>query len=293
MSKISYAIIIPARNEAQYLDFTIESVRSQTLRPTVMVIVDDGSSDGTDEVAKRAAAQSDWIRVVNRSDRGYRKPGGGVIDAFYEGYAQISSVDWEFVVKLDGDLSFGPDYFERCIARFQKDPKLGIGGGIVCKKVGDQLIPESTVDPAFHVRGATKIYRRQCWEQIGGLIHAAGWDTVDEVKANMLGWVTYSFPEIRIYHYRPAGEAQGLWKNWVKNGVANYIAGYHPLFMLFKCIRRFPCKPYAISSVALMMGFLSGYIKKVPQVADKEFIRYFQQQQLRRLTLRKSLWSAH
>ncbi|MGD0812286.1 MAG: glycosyltransferase family A protein [Verrucomicrobiota bacterium] len=291
MSTFPYVIICPVRNEEDFLDFTIESVRSQTLRPTIMVIVNDGSTDGTGQVAKKAAAQSDWIRIVDRADRGYRKPGGGVIDAFYDGFTEIGVAEWEFVIKLDGDLSFSPDYFERCFARFEKDPKLGIGGGTVCKEVSGQLIPESTVDPAFHVRGATKIYRKRCWEQIGGLIRAPGWDTVDEVKANMLGWVTYSFPDIRIHHHRPAGQAQGVWKDWFKNGLANYTAGYHPLFMFFKCIRRFICKPYAISSIGLMAGFLSGYIKRVPQVEDEEFIRYFQEQQIRRLTLRSSLWT--
>jgi biofilm PGA synthesis N-glycosyltransferase PgaC len=290
MSKPAYAIISPVRNEAQYLGFTIESIRSQTLRPSVVVIVDDGSSDGTGQVAQAAADQANWIRVVNRSDRGYRKPGGGVVDAFYDGFAQIGSVDWDYVVKLDGDLSFAPDYFERCIARFHKDAKLGIGGGTVCKKANGQLTPESTIDPAFHVRGATKIYRRQCWDQIGGLIRAPGWDTVDEVKANMLGWVTYSFPEIQVHHHRPAGQAQGAWKDSVKNGLANYIAGYHPLFSFLKCVRRLPCKPYVIGSIGLMWGFLSGYVKKVPQVEDREFIRYFQQQQMRRLLKRDNLW---
>jgi glycosyltransferase involved in cell wall biosynthesis len=292
VNTISSVIIVPVRNEAKHLDFTIASVRSQTVRPTLMVIVDDGSTDGTDEVAKKAAAQSEWIRVINRADRGYRKPGGGVVDAFYDGYAQIGSLDWEYVVKLDGDLSFAPDYFEQCFARFQQNAKLGIGGGTVCKQENGQLIPESTIDPAFHVRGATKIYRRQCWEQIGGLLRAPGWDTVDEVKANMLGWATYSFPEIKVHHHRPTGQAQGVWKDWVKNGLANYTAGYHPLFMLFKCIRRFTCKPYAVSSMGLMVGFMSGYVKRTPQVADRELIKYFQQQQIRRLTLRSSLWSA-
>jgi glycosyltransferase involved in cell wall biosynthesis len=291
VSKVPYAIISPVRNEAQYLGSTIESVRNQTVRPVAWVIVDDGSTDETGQIAKTAAAQSDWIHVVNRADRGYRKPGGGVVDAFYDGYSRIGSADWQYVVKLDGDLSFAPDYFERCFARFQKDAKLGIGGGTVCREVHGELTPESTVDPPFHVRGATKIYRRQCWEQIAGLIRFPGWDTVDEVKANMLGWVTYSFPEIRVHHHRPTGQAQGVWKDWVKNGLANYVAGYHPLFMLVKCIRRFPCKPYIISSIGLMSGFLSGYVKKVPRVEDRELIRYFQRQQMRRLLMRDSLWN--
>lgn len=291
MHTMPYTVVSPVRNEAQYLGFTIDSIRRQTLRPEVFVIVDDGSTDETGQIAKKAAMQFDWIRVVTRADCGFRKPGGGVVDAFYDGYAQIASTNWDYVVKLDGDLSFAPDYFERCFARFQKDAKLGIGGGTVCKMVNGELFPESTVDPAFHVRGATKIYRRPCWEQIGGLIRAPGWDTVDEIKANMLGWVTLTFPEIRVHHHRPAGQALGSWKDWVKNGLANYVAGYHPLFMLLKCVSRVSKRPYGLAAAGLCFGFLSGYFKHVPQVDDQEMIRYFRRQQMRRLTFRDNLWT--
>src|SRR4029077_9964358 len=102
----------------------------------------------------------------------------------------IETEQWDFVVKLDGDLSFESDFFSRALQRFSEDARLGIGGGTVCRKYGDQLRPESK-DPAFHVRGATKIYRRECWRQLGGLYPVTGWDTLDEVKANMLGWRTY------------------------------------------------------------------------------------------------------
>ncbi len=286
----AYVLVTPVRNEAAYLQKTIDSMVSQTLPPRLWVIVDDGSADTTCSIIEAAAKQHLWIRLIRRADRGFRKAGGGVVDAFYDGYAQIGTVDWEYVIKLDGDLSFAPDYFERCFARFQKDARLGVGGGTICKKVNGQLIPESTIDPGFHVRGATKIYRRKCWEQIGGLIRAPGWDTVDEVKANMLGWATYTFREIQVHHHRPAGQAQGAWKDWVKNGRANYIAGYHPLFMLLKCMSRSIHRPYGFASIGLMCGFLSGYVKRVPRVADRELIRYFQQQQMRRLLKRDNLW---
>ena len=291
MNNPSYAVISPVRNEADYLGFTIASLQNQTVRPAIWVIVNDGSSDETSQIAKAAAQQFDWIHVVDREDRGYRKPGGGVVDAFYDGYAHIATTEWQYVVKLDGDLTLAENYFEQCLGRFQKDAKLGIGGGTVCKKVNGELLPESTIAPTFHVRGATKIYRRPCWEQIGGLIRAPGWDTVDEVKANMLGWVTYSFPEIKVHHHRPAGQAQGAWKDWVKNGLANYISGYHPLFMLFKCFTRLWQKPYGVAAVGLFYGFLSGYLKKTPQVEDQAMIRYFRRQQIRRLTFQDNLWT--
>jgi len=286
-----YVIISPVRNEAKYLPRTIEAVAKQTLLPKRWIIVDDGSSDETAAIAEAAAAQYNWIRVVRRSDRGYRQPGGGVIDAFYDGYNQMGGLDWQFIVKLDGDLSFVPDYFTRCLLHFQQDPRLGIGGGTICKETSGHLSPESTVDPAFHVRGATKIYRRECWERIGGLIRAPGWDTVDEFKANMLGWSTYTFPEIQVLHYRPAGQAQGNWKNWVKNGRANYVTGYHPLFVLLKSVNRLKSKPYGIAALGLLTGYVEGYLRRVPRVGDQQLIRYVRDQQMRRLLNRESLWT--
>src|SRR4030095_3818867 len=140
----------------------------------------------------------------------------GVVDAFYSGYERLAGIDWGFLVKLDGDLDFEDDYFERCLARFAKQPDLGIGGGVIYSQVGGQLKEEE--HPAFHVRGATKIYRRACWEQIGGLLRVPGWDTLDEVKANQLGWHTGSFPEVRIVQQRFTGEGGGQWPTWVKNG---------------------------------------------------------------------------
>ena len=97
-------------------------------------------------------------------------------------------------------------YFERCLCEFLVEPHLGIGGGVVCVRAKGKTKAESK-DPAFRVRESTKIYRRECWHQIGGLIRAPGWDTYDEVKANMLGWKTRTFNKIELVHHRPTGGA--------------------------------------------------------------------------------------
>ncbi|MFO1497471.1 MAG: glycosyltransferase family A protein [Verrucomicrobiota bacterium] len=290
MSAPRYIVLTPARNEEKFLSVTIESVVTQTIRPHRWIIINDGSTDGTGQIADAAARAHDWIQVLHRPDRGFRQPGGGVVEALNAGYALTMEEPWHFLVKLDGDLSFASNYFERCLLRFSKEPTLGIGGGTICNQVGADLTPEAPDDPAFHVRGATKVYRRECWEAIGGWIPAPGWDTVDEYKANMLGWITYTFPELRLWHHRPAGGAQGTWKNWVKNGLANYIAGYHPIFMISKCVRRAFVKPYGVVALGLLVGFVSGYARRVPQVNDKALIRYLRHQQICRLSLRESLW---
>jgi glycosyltransferase involved in cell wall biosynthesis len=283
-------IITPVRNEGQYLPKTIDSVVSQTLQPRKWIIVNDGSTDNTKQIIDEAAKQYPWIQGVHRPDRGYRKQGGGVIEAFYDGYKLTDHEPWDFLVKLDGDLSFDRNYFEACLGQFAANSKLGIGGGTVCCLKDGALVAESRNDPRFHVRGATKIYRRQCWEQLGGLLKAPGWDTVDELKANMLGWDTRTFAEILLLQHKDTGSADGAWRNWVKNGLANYISAYHPLFMLAKCMKRVFARPYFLNAAGLAFGFVGGYFRRVPKIEDSSLIRYIRTQQIRKLTLRPSIW---
>jgi poly-beta-1,6-N-acetyl-D-glucosamine synthase len=287
---ISYIIITPVRDEVQYVEQTITSVVSQTKSPSLWIIVDDGSTDGTSELLDKLTASISWIKVVHRNNRGFRAAGGGVVQAFYDGYSIIGQQDWDFIVKLDGDLSFTPDYFEQCFKIFDSEPALGIGGGTICQLEKDQLRVDSIGDPPFHVRGATKIYRRSCWEKISPLVNAAGWDTIDEVKANLYGWTTRTFNDLKLAQHKPTGGADGNWRNWFKNGRANYITGYHPLFMLAKCIKRAFKKPILIESIALMAGFCSGYLKRIPQAPDTDAISYLRQQQLKRLLFRPSIY---
>jgi len=289
-SDARYIVITPVRNEAEHVRRTIDSMARQSILPVRWVIVDDGSSDNTPAILERARTQHPWIVVVRRRDRGFRKSGGGVIEAFYEGYALVEHREWDFLVKLDGDLSFSADYFERCFAEFQANSQLGIGGGTVCILQDGHPRVEVRNDPVFHVRGATKIYRRACWNQIAPLVSAPGWDTIDEVKANMHGWRTRTFRNLPVVQHKPTGSADGAWLNWFKNGVANYVTGYHPLYMVAKCVKRAFSNPPLVSGLALGAGFCSGYIHRVPRVPDAGAIRYLRRQQLRRLLLQRSLY---
>ena len=115
------------------------------------------------------------------------------------------------------------------------------------------------------MRGPTKIYRRACWNELDGLIHAPGWDTLDEVKANMLGWATRTLQGINAIHHRPTGAAYGTWNEQVEGGVWKYIAGYHPLFMVLKCLQRMVEKPYFVGACGLFLGFVRGMFIGCPK----------------------------
>src|SRR5580698_1711925 len=278
---VKYVVITPVRDEEKHMEATIEAVAGQTIRPTEWVIVDDGSSDRTGDIIDQYAAKFSWISVVHRSNRGFRKSGGGVVEAFCDGYDRLRCNDWDFVVKLDGDLTFARTYFEKCFEHFELDPELGVGGGEIYHDVGG--VQKLEANPKFHVRGATKIYRRDCWEAIGGLLRAPGWDTIDEVKANMLGWKTYSFGELQLVHHRLTGTADGLLRDRIKHGIACYVSGYDPLFVVASCVSRLIQKPYIAGSAAIFYGFIKGYWIRMPRVNDKQLIKYLRTQQLRRL----------
>lgn len=286
--QMKYVVITPVRDEAAFLPATIESMLRQTVLPQEWVIVNDGSKDGTGNIIDEYASRYPWIRALHRKDRGFRKSGGGVVDAFNEGYQSLTSSGWHFIAKFDGDLTFESNYFDQCFEEFERDPNLGVGGGVICYVIDGVKRMESA--PSFHVRGATKIYRKECWDAIGGFWPAPGWDTIDEVKANRLGWSSRSFPKAFLIHHRHTGSADGLWSTMVKYGRANYICGYHPLFMVSKCVSRLVQRPFVLGSLGLMYGFLSGYIKHIPQVDDRATINYLRQQQLNRLFFRPTIW---
>jgi poly-beta-1,6-N-acetyl-D-glucosamine synthase len=283
-----YVVITPVRDEEKFIEATIESVLRQTVLPVEWVIVDDGSTDQTGAIIGGYAAQYPWIRAVHRANRGFRKSGGGVMEAFYDGYRVLRCDNWQFIVKLDGDLSFDPAYFEKCFDHFCKDPELGIGGGEIQHNINGSLKLEET--PRFHVRGATKIYKRACWEAIGGLWPAPGWDTIDDVRANMLGWKTFSFSDLHLLHHRFTGSAEGLLQDRVKHGKVCYVSGYHPLFILVSCFYRIAQKPYLIGSAGVLYGYLKAYLSHAPRVEDPAYVAYIHAQQLRRLFGMHTIW---
>ncbi len=285
---MKYVVITPVRDEEAYLRLTIESIIKQTIAPVEYVVVNDGSKDKTGQIIEEYARHYPWIRAVHREDRGFRKWGAGIIEAFYDGFHALSDTDWEFMAKLDGDLSFEPGYFSGMFDKFRQDPLLGIGGGFLYHL--DNGLKTLEGHPTFHVRGGAKIYRKGCWDAIGGLWVGPGSDTVDEVKANMLGWTTRSFPDLQIQHHRWTGAEYGRWGGIAKNGKTDYVSGYHPLFLAAKSVSRLWKKPYIVGSAALVYGYLSAFVQSTPRVDDPQLIRYLQKQQLAKLCGRETIW---
>ncbi|MEP6595448.1 MAG: glycosyltransferase, partial [Ginsengibacter sp.] len=219
---LRYAVITPVRNESEYIEKTIRSMIQQTVRPTEWIVVNDGSSDNTAEIVSKYSKAYSWIKLLNRIDRGTRQRGKGVVETFYTGYQALTQ-DYEVIVKLDGDLFFEPDFFQTLLNEFAINPKLGITGGAVYERLdGENWILQAKKD---HVRGPNKIYRRTCFEAIGGLKSTLGWDGIDQWEALSLGWEVKSFLNLKVLHYRWTGAATGFPKNKIEQGYGAYYMG--------------------------------------------------------------------
>lgn len=280
---VGYVVILPVRDEEKFIRLTLESMVRQTVLPRELVIVDDGSSDGTPGIVRKFVQVYPWIRLVRRADRGTRALGAGVVEAFKFGQENLSVSDFEFIVKLDGDLSFDADYFERLLAEFEENPKLGIASGATFILRNGKLVLEPI--NKGHTRGPCKLYRRSCFEQIGGLVPIIGWDMVDDLYAQYHGWETRNYPELVLTHHRPMGTSQaGIWQGKIRHGRGRYVTGSHPLFVLASGIYRMTDRPYVVNGLGVICGYLGAWLKRHPRIDDPKIRKFRRKKELEMLS---------
>jgi glycosyltransferase involved in cell wall biosynthesis len=281
----AYVIVSPVRDEAEYLQRTIDSIVAQQHRPAEWVIVDDGSTDDTARIAATAAAQNDWIRVVTRRERATASRGRGkpIVEAFNEGLASVTAPH-EFVVKMDGDLFVPPHYFDWVARTFERIPRAGIVGGFGLIPDGNEWIPDQL--GRHNVAGYIKAYRRACLDEIGGLQASMGWDGIDEYSARARGWTTHPLTELVVLHYRRRGARQAWWRARWDEGAGNAFMGYLPSFVVLRAgYRALVERPPILSGIVLFAGWAWSRLTRRPQVPDvaaREELRREQRARLRR-----------
>jgi poly-beta-1,6-N-acetyl-D-glucosamine synthase len=267
---------------------TLDTVTAQSLRPAKWVIVDDGSNDETPTILAEYAAQHDWIHVVTRADRGHRAVGPGVIDAFYAGYATIKPDEYEYLCKLDLDLRLPPRYFEILIGRMAINPRIGTCSGKSYIMDNGRLVFERHGDDTS--LGMTKLYRVECFKQIGGFVREVMWDGIDCHLCRMHGWIACSWdePELRFVHLRPMGSSQvGIYTGRMRHGYGQYFMGTGFVFMAASALFRLNQKPYVLGSLAMLSGWAWSALQGKPRYENPEFRRFLRRYQWRALLLGK------
>lgn len=277
-----YALITPCRDEAKYARRTLESIARQTVQPAVWVIVDDGSKDETPEILAEYAAKLPYVRVIRRADRGDRKLGGGVIDAFYAGYDTIDAGEYDYVTKLDLDLDLPPGYFEGLMKRMEADPRIGTASGKpFFTEAGTGRQVEEVCGDENSV-GMVKFYRTACFREIGGFVRELMWDGIDCHRCRQQGWVAVSWadPELRFEHLRPMGTShKNWWTGRVRHGFGQYYMGTTPAYMLASAVYRLAKPPVVVGSAAMLWGYARSLLTRQPRYGDAEFRRFVRRYQ--------------
>jgi glycosyltransferase involved in cell wall biosynthesis len=277
-----YCLITPCRDEAAFARRTLDSVARQTIPPARWIVVDDGSADDTPSIVEEYARRLPYIQLIRRPDRGHRKVGAGVIEAFNVGLAAVTLDDFDYVCKFDLDLDLPPEYFERLIRRMEAEPRLGTTSGkpwFVHPGSG-RLVPEICGDEMSV--GMTKFYRTSCFREIGGFVQQVMWDGIDCHRARMLGWLAESVDAepLRFVHLRPQGASQrGIWTGRTRAGFGQYYMGTAPLYYLASALFRLFQHPVLIGSVAMLWGYARSAMAGLPRYGDEEFRRFLRQYQ--------------
>jgi biofilm PGA synthesis N-glycosyltransferase PgaC len=269
-------LVTPARDEAAHLERTIRAVAAQTQRPDLWLIVDDGSTDATPEVLARAAAELPFLRVL----RAPQEEGSGLdrlavaaeARAFNWALGTIDLDDYTHVGKLDADVELPTEYFERLLERFDREPLLGVaGGGLLERGRSDWRLARV---PAYHVRGALKLYSRECFAAIGGVEERLGWDTIDETYARMEGFTTRSFPQLSARHHRPVATRGGTLRGRARHGQCAYILRYGGWWVTLRSLKVACSRPYGFSAIAFLYGYIRAAARREDRVEDERFRRF-------------------
>ncbi len=220
---MNYYIVIPAHNEEKFIEFTLNSIIAQSVLPTRVVVVNDNSTDATAEIVSNFCQRYSFISLIEKKSDAIHLPGSKVIQAFQKGFETLDA-NFDLIIKLDGDLILPANYFEIIINHFKSDDKIGMAGGFAYIEKNGQWVLESLTD-RDHIRGAFKAYRKECFEQIGGLKPAMGWDTVDELLCKFYGWKVTTDTSLQVKHLKPTGANYNKTARY-KQGEAFYSLGY-------------------------------------------------------------------
>ena len=284
----NYVLITPARNEEHYIENTINSVICQTLLPNKWVIVNDGSTDRTADIILKYTSRHNFIEIIS-VDCDRNRNFGSKAKSIKAAYNKLKNLDFDFIGNLDADVSFEPDYFENIIKQFAKNKRLGIAGGLIFdfdatnnKKLD---FTKQSVSTNWSVSGAIQLFRKQCYEDIGGYVIAKrGIDAIAETMARMHGWEVRSFSEYKVMHHRTEGTAtQGILSARLNLGVQDYALGYSPLFELVRCTYRSFNKPYIFGSITILLGYILAMLRRDNIIVPDDFVNFLRQEQIGRL----------
>ncbi len=278
-----YVLITAAKNEDAFIEGVLKSVLAQTLPPQEWVIVSDGSTDRTDDIVRLYQQGHPFIKLRQRP-AGAKRDFASKAFALNEAYQALNSTGFEYVAILDADVTLPADYYEAVIRKFLDNPRLGVAGGRVVDFYGGSR--HVVLHPDHSVRGPVQMFRRACFEQIGGLIplEYGAEDSAAEHMARMRGWEVQAFADVEALHHRRTGTAEATpARASFRAGMAEYEMGNHWLYEFAKCIGRFREQPYILAGLMRGLGYAWAAMAARERKVPAELVCYLRTRQRRRL----------
>lgn len=270
---MKYYLIMPAHNEAKYIGLTLDSLLLQSVLPSKIVVVNDNSTDQTANIVAHYCKLNPVISLINITSEAVHLPGSKVVNAFLKGFETVDN-DFDIIVKLDADLILPPHYFETILNIFKSDPTIGMAGGFAYIEKNGQWILENLTSKD-HIRGAFKAYRKKCFQDIGGLKPAMGWDTVDELLSKFYGWKVITDDNLRIKHLKPTGANYNKVARY-KQGEAFYRLGYGATLTIIAAVKLAFLKQKPLLFLDYLKGFCNAKSKKTPLLVDANQAKFIQ-----------------
>jgi len=289
---MDYVLMTPVRNEQDNLPIVARSVVNQTQIPRLWLIVNDGSTDGTEEIIQELESTHSWIASLSLplSSGGH---GLHLAEVFRYGFVQLQSmaqergIAYDLIGKVDADVFFDASCFPRLIREFEKDESLGIASprlvysNILDPEGGPRRMEGPDLALSDHPTDGVRLYRRRCFEEIGGMRSVRACETVAEAAAMMNGWKLHRFVHIYAGISRRVHESSSLWARWMVAGSESHYLGYNPLHVLGRfCFELIFDRP-RYRSLAYGWGYIKSCIVRQPRIEDAEIRHYFRYQRPR------------
>jgi len=295
-----YVLMTPARNEAETLPLTLEAVLNQTVRPRAWVIISDASTDATDALIKDWARKFDFIYFARCDHKTVRDSSTGKLGALRAAYQVLPDVPYDAIGQLDADVTFGTSYFATLLEALEKNPRLGIVGGVILEAAGEDFRPVNTAPD--HIAGAVQFYRRSCWEQLLPLIEMRSIqeDTMAECLARWSGWETQHLPDLPVRHLRTAGTAgQSVLRARFRAGMRQHAMGWRPTYVFARAVYCLPERPVLIGALVRLAGYLWSLLRgRRPFILPLDYLAHLHEEQGERLrhalrALKSRMFSRH
>ncbi|HBI41044.1 MAG TPA: glycosyl transferase family 2 [Tenacibaculum sp.] len=267
MSGISnFSVVIPCFNEEKYIRDCIQSILNQTLLPSNLIIVNDGSIDKTVAIVEEIKENSNLLKIVHTDKKASFEPGAKIVQAFKVGLSTLN--EWDVVFKIDADVRLPSNYFQEVISLYESDNMIGMVGGLAYIKKKGKLVYES-ISSKEHLRGPIKSYQKSCFEAIGGMRETIGWDTIDEILAEYYGYKVKIIKDLKVILAKPTGFRYRK-SHASKHGLAMYKMNYGFMLAIIATSKTSFKKKSLSTFFQTMKAFTKAYINKTPKAVNKK-----------------------